>query len=511
MQNKATVFFKGGKKVYTFPFPYLSKQFVKARWDKTNSSVLLEYNRDYTIEGQNLTLVQEGSAEDTLCIYRQTPTDSLVDFNDGSILLASELDKMSVQLLHVAEEQNDSIHLSGMFAEDDAWQARGFRIKNLGNPVEPTDAVTLDYLNSIGVAHVDELQRIEKHIEHVAEEVKQSQTITNIYSDAAFESATEAKERAQWAKDAANKVLDETIRNRAIQDEITKQKRAVDEKADEARDFRDEAEAAAATAQQAAQGANTSANSASASAAAAAESAKKAAASAGFEGLVTTDIIKDGAVTRPKLAPDILQLLDMPKSKIITGADLAEGIIEKKHLHQRMLEELDTLNLKIHQAYQYAGGGLRPNASPQINTTEMEKRYSATFQNDIWCPGMAPLQTMLFWLRTPIASTQRLVIEICYKQANIPFSTYFVIDQWLLLQFYRWKREKAFLHIFSHSSGASLYIGTEVMAQAEAQTAGLPRDSWDYQLPIIYKGSTAAQAFGGIKEIYNAESPILGR
>lgn len=309
MQNKATVFFKGGKKVYTFPFPYLSKQFVKARWDKTNSSVLLEYNRDYTIEGQNLTLVQEGSAEDTLCIYRQTPTDSLVDFNDGSILLASELDKMSVQLLHVAEEQNDSIHLSGMFAEDDAWQARGFRIKNLGNPVEPTDAVTLDYLNSIGVAHVDELQRIEKHIEHVAEEVKQSQAVTNIYSDAAFESATEAKERAQWAKDAANKVLDETIRNRAIQDEITKQKRAVDEKADEARDFRDEAEAAAATAQQAAQGANTSANSAGASAAAAAESAKKAAASAGFEGLVTTDIIKDGAVTEGKLETKIQRQL----------------------------------------------------------------------------------------------------------------------------------------------------------------------------------------------------------
>lgn len=200
MQNKATVFFKGGKKVYTFPFPYLSKQFVKARWDKTNSSVLLEYNRDYTIEGQNLTLVQEGSTEDTLCIYRQTPTDSLVDFNDGSILIASELDKMSVQLLHITEENNDAIHLNGMFTDDDAWQAQGKRIKNVATPMQGGDAVTLSYLDTLNVIRADEMRRIETHVSSLQQQTNSDAGSANQAKTAAETFAKEAERSAQSAQ-----------------------------------------------------------------------------------------------------------------------------------------------------------------------------------------------------------------------------------------------------------------------------------------------------------------------
>ena len=304
MQNKATVFYKGGKETYTFPFPYLSKQFVKVRYDQGNTSTPLTYNKDYTVEGQTVKLTTAGSEQATICIYRQTPTGSLVDFNDGSILLASELDKMSVQLLHVAEENNDAIFLSGMFTDDGAWQAGGKRIKNVAAPSAPSDAVNLEYLDGVGVVRADELRRIEKNISGIAEDVERDRNITANNSQGAAISELNAKQSENNAKTSETLV-------RGMQHAAAQYTDTTRQLSEEARDFRDAAEIAADTAKQAAQGANTSANNAGASAAAAAESAKKAAASAGLDGLVKTENIADEAVTFQKLNPMTTAALEL--------------------------------------------------------------------------------------------------------------------------------------------------------------------------------------------------------
>ena len=198
MQHKATIFYEWeqGKSAYNFPFPYLSKQFVKVRVDHANASTLLEYNRDYTIEGQTLTLtpVHPFVSGATLCIYRQTPTGSLVDFSDGSILLASALDKMSIQLLHITEEQNDILHLEGMFVSEGAWQAQGRRIKNVAAPVEATDAVHLAYLDGLDIARQSELQRIE--------------TLVSEKERQAAESARESKEAATQSAQQFTQIIE---------------------------------------------------------------------------------------------------------------------------------------------------------------------------------------------------------------------------------------------------------------------------------------------------------------
>ena len=199
MQHKATIFYKWkqGKSAYNFPFPYLSKQFVKVRVDHANASTLLEYNRDYTIEGQTLTLtpVQPFVSGATLCIYRQTPTGSLVDFSDGSLLLASEMDRLSTQLLHVEEENSDLIASTGMFADDDnAWQGQGKRIKNLRDPQQPQDAITLHYLDGVGVARQDELQRIEQAV-HADKE--RTLAFKNAAASSAQSASTSASNSAQ--------------------------------------------------------------------------------------------------------------------------------------------------------------------------------------------------------------------------------------------------------------------------------------------------------------------------
>ena len=311
MDYKATIFQKGGKKVYTFPFPYLSKQFVKARYERGSTSTPLEYNRDYSIDGQTLSLHTEGSAEDILCIYRQTPTGSLVDFNDGSILLASELDKMSIQLLHVAEEQSDRLYLSGMFADADGWEARGKRIKNLLSPSDEGDAVTLGYLNSVGVAKQDEMQRIEQSVTEKATNVR--------LAESRVTSAAEGIRRDLNAQDI---IRQEISNNKIIVDSMYKGVIAEEQRAAQhVTKAQEHADAAAASASAAAQSAQKSEHEASEAFSyvgivkdftrQAAESAKKAAASAGLEGLVETKHIADGAVTGAKIADQSITPIKM--------------------------------------------------------------------------------------------------------------------------------------------------------------------------------------------------------
>ena len=204
MQHKATIFYEWeqGKSAYSFPFPYLSKQFVKVRVDHANTSTLLEYNRDYTIEGQTLTLtpVQPFVSGATLCIYRQTPTGSLVDFSDGSLLLASEMDRLSTQLLHVEEENSDLIASTGMFADDEnSWQGQGRRIKNLSDPVDTHDAVTLSHLDKVGVARREEIAALAVRAESATETANEHAAAASVSKD----DAQTAKQGAETARDAA--------------------------------------------------------------------------------------------------------------------------------------------------------------------------------------------------------------------------------------------------------------------------------------------------------------------
>ena len=212
MQNKAavfyaTVFYNGGQVSYTFPFQYLSKRFVKVSVDSADESTLLVYNQDYNVEGNTLTLRQAPDADKTVCIFRSTPTGSLVDFNDGSILLASELDRMSMQLLHVTEENSDAIYLNGMFADDyNAWQGQGKRIKNISDPKDKQDVVTVAYAERMGLASVTELTALknatQSYAEQVAAHLNEAQQEVNKAKTAATKSTASEQQAGHYAVNA---------------------------------------------------------------------------------------------------------------------------------------------------------------------------------------------------------------------------------------------------------------------------------------------------------------------
>lgn len=321
MQHKATIFYEWeqGKSAYNFPFPYLSKQFVKVRVDHANASTLLEYNRDYTIEGQTLTLtpVQPFVSGATLCIYRQTPTGSLVDFSDGSLLLASEMDRLSTQLLHVEEENSDLIASTGMFADDDnSWQGQGRRIKNLSDPVDAHDAVTLSHLDKVGVARREEIEAVAVRAENAASTAEQHR-----------DKANEARNMAETMKNAAEKAARDANSSEAsafantsyIRDQIAKVDTAVSNMqsnltfmnsavslangyAERCTYERERSESVSTAMLKMRAEVENARNEAAAS-------AKQAVAIAGFNGVVDTSMIADGAVTSAKLAPDVRTLI----------------------------------------------------------------------------------------------------------------------------------------------------------------------------------------------------------
>ena len=309
MQHKATIFYEWeqGKSAYNFPFPYLSKQFVRVRVDHANTSTLLEYNRDYTIEGQTLTLtpVQPFVSGATLCIYRQTPTGSLVDFSDGSLLLASEMDRLSTQLLHVEEENSNLIASTGMFVDDDnAWQGQGRRIKNLSDPQQPQDVVTLNYLDGVGVARQDELQRIEQAVRADKEstlsfknEAASSAQDAAASVSASAQSAAASEVSRQASVESESKIKNMQVDVHAIQQHVDEVKTAIDGVAAQAKADR-------LTASDAALQAQNSAETSVQSAAASEEAAKRAEVAARFDGVVKSENLAEKSVHKKHLHPD---------------------------------------------------------------------------------------------------------------------------------------------------------------------------------------------------------------
>lgn len=95
--------YDGGRHEYSIPFPYLEKVFVKCKLNDKELTI----NVDYEVEGSTLTLFRDTQATDTIKIYRQTTTDRLVQFHDGSVLREADLTTLQLQLLHVIEEKGN--------------------------------------------------------------------------------------------------------------------------------------------------------------------------------------------------------------------------------------------------------------------------------------------------------------------------------------------------------------------------------------------------------------------
>lgn len=106
----------------------------------------LTQGKDFTINDRQVTLAAPTDLK--IKIYRVTTTKPLVGWADASVLRAADMTVQSTQLLHLAEETSDLAQDGGLSKDtaDNVWDARFNKIKNLLDPTEPGDAVTLSYI-----------------------------------------------------------------------------------------------------------------------------------------------------------------------------------------------------------------------------------------------------------------------------------------------------------------------------------------------------------------------------
>lgn len=153
---------------FNIPFEYLARKFVRVTLIGVDRKELI-LNQDYRFATKTTISTTRvlGPADgyNLIEIRRYTSaTERLVDFTDGSILRAYDLNISQVQTLHVAEEARDLTADTIGVNNDGNLDARGRRIVNVADAKDPGDVITLGQvsrwnesaLNSANAAKVSE-------------------------------------------------------------------------------------------------------------------------------------------------------------------------------------------------------------------------------------------------------------------------------------------------------------------------------------------------------------------
>lgn len=120
--------FPSGNTYYRIEFDYLARTFVVVTLVNSSNPTLnrvLEVGRDYRfLNPTMIEMLVDQSGFDIVRIHRQTGTDLVVDFRNGSVLTASDLTNAELQAIHIAEEGRDqTVDLAKEYADAAASSA----------------------------------------------------------------------------------------------------------------------------------------------------------------------------------------------------------------------------------------------------------------------------------------------------------------------------------------------------------------------------------------------------
>jgi len=141
----------GSDREFDITFDYLARRFVKVAiiGGETRQELTLGTDYRFVTKTRIRTTVALGSPWERIEIRRETSaTDRVVNFSDGSVLRAKDLNASQIQAIHIAEEARDNTALG--ISQDDLGNldAKGRPIKNVGEPTSDSDAATKGYVDS---------------------------------------------------------------------------------------------------------------------------------------------------------------------------------------------------------------------------------------------------------------------------------------------------------------------------------------------------------------------------
>lgn len=184
----------GSRVDFPISFEYLARKFIVVTLVGATRRELVR-NTEYRFSSKNqiTTFAAWGESQGfrTIEIRRNTSaTDRLVDFLDGSILRAADLNIANIQALHIADEARDLAADTIAANEDGNLDARGRRIANVGFAVDQGDAVPLGQVKQWDASALNSSTR-----------AKDAQTRSE---QASLASETWARESERFAMEAQN-------------------------------------------------------------------------------------------------------------------------------------------------------------------------------------------------------------------------------------------------------------------------------------------------------------------
>ena len=173
-----------GQTEFLFNFPYLEDEHVAVFIDGVRQTIGVD--EDYTVQtspSKRIVLNAAATGGEIVRVRRiSDPATDLVDFQNGSVLTESELDRSYLHNRYLAEEsaeQND-ISLRVQAGADDQFDALNKKIINVSDPTADQDAATKTYVDD-AVADVVVGSIPDNSI--TANKISDTDTIFNIQSD----------------------------------------------------------------------------------------------------------------------------------------------------------------------------------------------------------------------------------------------------------------------------------------------------------------------------------------
>ena len=176
---------------YSFNFSYLARDHIKVVIN--GSPVEFSF-----LTANIISLAVPAAAADVIQIYRDTPKDAPpVVFTDGSILLDRDLNLEVLWSLFVAQEAFDAANRAISLNKLGQFDARGRRVVNAADPVDPQDLVTKSWAETSVSTSVGQAM--------TAKDTAVSASDTAVFaSNTAVTKATEAANSAASALDSKN-------------------------------------------------------------------------------------------------------------------------------------------------------------------------------------------------------------------------------------------------------------------------------------------------------------------
>lgn len=191
----------GSTRDFNIPFEYLARKFIQVTLIGRDRKPLTNID-DYRFTSKNQITTNRawgtGDGYQLIELRRFTSaTERLVDFSDGSIMRAYDLNVSQIQTLHVAEEARDLTADTIGVNNDGDLDARGRRIVNLADPVNEMDAVNLKTIKEWNNGAYQSYLRAKEEAEKAARSATAAKTSeTNAFSHMTKAGTSEQRSKA---------------------------------------------------------------------------------------------------------------------------------------------------------------------------------------------------------------------------------------------------------------------------------------------------------------------------